>query len=70
MSSCDLCDDKHLYFRKPVPKKINIPIDISFNLKLDNTETLEITETLSISDNTRSKKHPAHSFSKSGKIQI
>ncbi len=60
----------NLYFRKPVPKKINIPIDISFNLKLDNTETLEITETLSISDNTRSKKHPAHSFSKSGKIQI
>ncbi|MBC8196688.1 MAG: hypothetical protein H8E60_02260 [Candidatus Marinimicrobia bacterium] len=60
----------NLYFRKPVPKKINIPIDVSFNLRLDNTESLEFLETLSISDNTKSKKHPAHSFSKSGKIQI
>jgi hypothetical protein len=60
----------NFYFRKPVPKKNITPVDVSIHLKLNDTESLKFTEVLLISNNTHSKKHPAHSFSNAGKIQV
>ena len=60
-----------LYSRKPIPKKQNTNlVEISYNIKLDDTEVIYHTIKAEVDKKTISKKHLAHSYSSADVIFI